>query len=77
MGERNKVSNTNCLEGMRCPECGALEPFTIFVKTAVRMWDDGSEDTYGDQEWDDGSYCMCDACTFSGMVMDFRVKSDE
>lgn len=65
------MPNTNILEGMQCPQCGALEPFHIEIKTVVVMWDSGSE-ANGDECWDDDSYCSCQACLRSGTVRDFR-----
>jgi hypothetical protein len=30
-----KTANANCLAGMKCPECGALEPFDITAQVRV------------------------------------------
>jgi hypothetical protein len=48
------MTNTNCLEGIRCPDCGNEESFRIAAKTIVTVTDDGIED-HGDMEWDDDS----------------------
>ena len=63
--------NTNCLDGMKCPKCGSLEPFGIEVTMMVTMSDDGTED-YGNSEWDDNAYCECRACHFHAAAGDFR-----
>ena len=66
------MSNTNCLEGMACPQCGSLGPFTIEIKTTVVMHDDGSELGRGHEQWDGDSYCGCRECDTHGVVSDFR-----
>ena len=65
------MPNTNCLQGMKCPECGALEPFKIAISTIATVYDDGTEE-FGDTEWDDDSYCECGSCSHSGIVEQFR-----
>ena len=62
--------NTNCLNGMKCPKCGALEPFKIAALCWVVMTDEGSEQVTN-LEWDKGSSCECLACHFAGPAMDF------
>ena len=65
-------TNTNGLEGMRCPKCGSNEPFEIAVEVVVKMFDEGSDPGEdGDQEWNEDSYCSCCACHFTGKVKDF------
>jgi hypothetical protein len=68
--------NSNCLDGMRCPKCGSLEPFIIGANCAVKMYDDGS-DEYIDPEWEDDSYCSCCRCDFTGEVYDFTIDKSE
>jgi hypothetical protein len=69
-----KTENTNCLAGIKCPECGALEPFDIGSRTNVIMFDDGSDpdESHGDLEWDNDSLCLCLSCRHRGVVNDFR-----
>lgn len=71
--------NTNCLEGMKCPKCGSLEPFRIEVTTTAIMYDEGSDyDKYGgDLDWEDESYCKCMECDFEGAVKDFKETEQE
>ena len=65
--------NTNCLEGMRCPQCKALEPFDISVLCTAKVFDDGTEETH-DMEWDDTNACSCPGCGHQGLVRDFKIK---
>ena len=37
--------NTNCLEGLRCPECGSYAPFGIGTFSSAVVYDDGIEST--------------------------------
>jgi hypothetical protein len=70
-----KKKNTNCLEGMKCPKCGSLEPFLIEVVTVQRFTDEGEDflgDKGSDTEWNDESYCHCVHCEYEGKVGDFR-----
>jgi hypothetical protein len=64
--------NTNCLEGMMCPNCGYYKEFHIAIRTMARVTDEGSEVT-GDHEWDDDSFCLCPKCGESGPVGAFYV----
>lgn len=63
--------NTNCLAGMKCPQCGSLEPFRIET-TTVMAWTDEGEGEYASPEWTDDSYCECLECDYQGSVADFR-----
>ena len=65
--------NSNCLEGIRCPECGSEEPFNISAQAVFRVCDDGTE-SYGDVEWDDNSAIMCLECWHRGKVKAFKTK---
>lgn len=65
------MTNTNCLEGIKCPDCGNEESFRIAARTIATVTDDGTED-YGDMEWDDDSYAECAACLRHGTLKDFR-----
>ena len=72
-----KTKNENVLEGMKCPNCGSLEPFRIEVSTVLRFTDEGEDflnDKGADQEWQDDSYCECVECDFAGKVADFKTE---
>jgi len=68
----SKPENTNCLAGLKCPECGALEPFKIAATMDVIVVDNGTDDYSGDVEWNDAADCMCQNCKFTGIVKDFK-----
>lgn len=72
----NKITpepkNTNCLEGMRCPECQSLEPFAIQIKTVATVYDSGTNATEN-HEWEDYSPCICEKCGHSSTVRAFKV----
>ncbi len=69
--------NTNCLEGMRCPQCGSYGPFQIEARTVVLVEDDGTEFVGAEIEWDNDSFCACPECEKVGVVADFTVPVDE
>ncbi|PKM46904.1 MAG: hypothetical protein CVV05_00370 [Gammaproteobacteria bacterium HGW-Gammaproteobacteria-1] len=66
-------TNTNCLEGMRCPspECGSEGAFRIVGLTTATMGDDGA-DEYEGLEYDGKAPCRCVACGHQGIVAEFR-----
>jgi len=70
------MSNTNCLAGMRCPECKSEEPFLIETKAIMTVYDSGTE-SLGDTEWDEDSYCECVKCRYSGKVFQFQILFQE
>ncbi len=45
------MTNTNCLEGIQCPQCGNADRFRIVATSLFTVTDDGTED-HGDVEWD-------------------------
>ena len=53
--------NSNCLAGMRCPNCGSEGPFEIAVKASARMTDEGCEAVH-EIDWTDASPVACVAC---------------
>lgn len=65
------MANTNCLEGVRCPHCGAEDSFLIAASVIVLVTDDGTEDCGGDYEWDQNAYCECTVCHHSATLKDF------
>jgi hypothetical protein len=66
------MSNTNCLEGFRCPRCGSDAEFRIEVCTVVTVTDDGSDYEGTGLDWQDDSYCECTACDHAATIKDFR-----
>lgn len=64
-----EIQNTNCLDGMQCPDCKSTGPFKISATALFTIGDDGTED-FGDIEYDAGSYCVCPECDHDGIVHD-------
>ncbi len=69
------MTNTNCLEGIACPKCGADDAFFIKAAIEVLVHDDGTEDQGGDYIWDQDTHCRCAACDHHGRLSDFRVEN--
>ena len=68
--------NTNCLEGVRCPQCGNQDEFRIEVVAVCKVTDDSAEIT-GDLEWTDDSWCYCPKCDNEGILGKFRDQDDK
>ena len=68
-----RAENGNCLLDMKCPKCGALEPFDILLTCWTKVYDDGT-DTSNEHVWDNSSPCNCFKCNYKGKVADFRVQ---
>lgn len=69
------MPNTNCLEGMRCPNpaCGQEDTFKIDTNATV-TWTDNGAGNLEDPGWLDGAWIMCPACGWDGITNDFKVK---
>lgn len=66
--------NTNCLQDMRCPECGSYGPFWISVTIlgTVLMSDAGTiEERIDSTDWEDNDSCRCADCGYDGVAKDF------
>lgn len=68
------MTNTNCLEGLRCPRCGSLGPYGICGETIFFVTDEGVED-HEDVTWDEASACQCYHCGCRGPLATFRTTS--
>ena len=68
--------NTNCLEGIRCPKCGAESRFFISGECDFIVTDEGSE-ADGDHYWDDDSYTHCADCDHGAALRNFYIKNQE
>ncbi len=66
------MTNSNCLEHIKCPACGNTESFRIAAHTLATVSDDGVED-HGDMEWGDDSYAECARCHRHGSLKEFYV----
>ncbi len=65
------MTNTNCLEDVRCPACGNEDTFRFAVITMATVTDDGAEVEHGDMEWDQNSYAECVNCKEHGKLAHF------
>ena len=73
-------NNTNCLEGIRCPECGQEDGFYIdvVIHATVYMTDNGYDEESGaEMDWDDDAFMRCGDCDHSGQARDFRTAIKE
>lgn len=64
-----KPKNSGHLDGLECPECEALGPFSIGLMTMVT--DLTGPDNYSDPAYESESPCYCPQCDFRGIVEDF------
>lgn len=67
--------NTNCLEGLRCPQCGNNAKLVIAGNSFFEVTDDGTE-SHGDVEWDNNSATRCPECHFAGLLKQFDGRDD-
>lgn len=67
------MANTNCLEGLRCPNPKCKQDSKLFIVGLAEfdVTDDGAE-VVGDIEWDDNSHARCPECGASGSLFQFR-----
>jgi hypothetical protein len=65
------MTNTNCLQGISCPNCVQEDRFRIAAVISCLVTDGGSEPV-GDHEWDGDSATHCPECGFNGKLKDFR-----
>jgi hypothetical protein len=66
--------NTNCLEGMQCPNCESEGPFNIEVGGWAKVTDMGTDELY-DIDWDMESGCHCPQCFHEGTVESFTIHT--
>jgi hypothetical protein len=67
------MSNTNCLEGLRCPQCGNEERLFITGTVRLDVTDEGADVADGsDWHWDDTSLTICPECDKDGPLSEFR-----
>jgi len=64
--------NENCLEGIRCPNCGETDNFKVKAVVVCEVSDEGSDANASDHEWDDDDTCICSTCNHEAPMEDFR-----
>jgi hypothetical protein len=64
--------NTNCLEGIKCPDCGNDGPFTVSVRGWAVLTDDGLQSVQ-DADWEDDSMTYCARCSKEGPWESFKI----
>jgi hypothetical protein len=68
------MTNTNCLSGVKCPQCGQEDRFLIFSTILAEVTDEGADVAHGsDWHWDDSSMARCPECDRDGPLAEFRV----
>jgi hypothetical protein len=68
------MANINCLENIKCPECGDDGGFYIDASVLAFVTDDGAEPANGNFDWDAASMITCAACEHSGTVGQFTTN---
>lgn len=60
--------------GYLCPSCreGTGLHIDAVIHTEVTLYPDGTQDSGGDTEWDNGSAARCSNCDWNGIVGDLR-----
>jgi len=59
------MANSNCLEGVKCPDCSNEQSFQVIALATFTVFDDGTE-VSGDVEYDAASAAYCTQCDWSG-----------
>lgn len=71
------MTNTNCLENVRCPQCGYEDGVYITARVELHVIDDGIEDQGGDSDWDRDSPTRCGSCDHEGPLNDFCIDEQK
>jgi DNA-directed RNA polymerase subunit RPC12/RpoP len=70
------MANTNCLKGIRCPECGQEGKFEIQISAYIDVTDEGTGDLQSAIEWDKDSDIVCKECGHDGTVEEFTTTNE-
>ena len=71
--------NTNCLKGLRCPECNQEDEILVYASMWVSLKDDGTDpyadstDNWGGADYDNDSDAGCLGCGFEGKLKEFEI----
>jgi hypothetical protein len=67
------MTNNNCLEGIKCPQCGNEDRLLIVTTVLADVTDEGADIAEGsDMHWDDASFARCPECDRDGPLREFR-----
>ena len=72
--------NTNCMAGLRCPECGGDDSLLVQALLWVELTDDGTDPFAdstrgrGEVAFDGNNYAACPACGFEAKLRRFHIK---
>jgi hypothetical protein len=70
------MTNENCLEGIKCPQCGNEDRMLIVTTALADVTDDGADIADGsDMHWDDASLTRCPECDRDGPLKEFRAPA--
>lgn len=69
------MANSNCLEGLRCPECKQEDALKIVGTSLFHVIDGGTESHEDAVEWDEKSITRCPSCNFEGVLEDFFISN--
>jgi DNA-directed RNA polymerase subunit RPC12/RpoP len=67
------MTNSKCLEGIACPQCGNDRMIYIEARTLAAVTDDGVK-TF-ELEWNADSYAECPNCQHRGTLGEFRIAA--
>ena len=70
----NRNPNENCLQNIKCPNCGSYERFAVLTQLVMEWTDDGS-DWYkhnSETEMVENGFMECLECHHTGVVEDFK-----
>jgi hypothetical protein len=70
------MPNTNCLEGIACPQCKQEDRFNITATIVVEVSDSGTGKELTGYEWDLSSHCTRTECEYTGTLKDFTTKPE-
>lgn len=63
--------NVNCLENMRCPNCGNMDRLIVTGLSSFIVTDDGAEQV-GDIEYGPNAKTQCYECNYQAKWKDFE-----
>lgn len=72
------MTNANCLEGVRCPDCGQDRRFFITAAIRADVTDDGADIADGSSfDWDEASMTICPECDRDGPLGELNCNRTE